>query len=174
MRFWIALALVCGSVLHARTPYASPEWDELKLALDDVQHELHTVRFDLSLVEEKVKSPQNGALEARLVALETKVDRMVSEMRAMSATFADIAAQIASQEQKFTEVGKLKTAITSLAQSARPQAASPLEHIVKEGESLGKIAKQHRITVDALKKLNNLSKDTIFVGQKLRVSDGSP
>ncbi len=42
-------------------------------------------------------------------------------------------------------------------------------HIVREGESLIKIAKKYGISVKQLKRINNLKSNKIFVGQKLKV-----
>ena len=42
-------------------------------------------------------------------------------------------------------------------------------HVVKSGETLGKIAQKYKCTVTDLKKWNNLKSNTITVGQKLKV-----
>ena len=42
-------------------------------------------------------------------------------------------------------------------------------YVVKEGDTLGLIARKHGITIAALKKANNLKADRIYVGQKLRI-----
>ncbi len=42
-------------------------------------------------------------------------------------------------------------------------------HIVREGDSLIKIAKRYRISVRQLKRMNNLKSNKIFVGQRLKV-----
>ncbi len=42
-------------------------------------------------------------------------------------------------------------------------------HIVREGESLIKIAKRYGLTVKQLKRMNNLKSNKIFVGQRLKV-----
>lgn len=47
--------------------------------------------------------------------------------------------------------------------------ASTLTHVVLKGETLFSIATLHGLKVDVLKKMNNLSVDTIFIGQKLVV-----
>lgn len=43
------------------------------------------------------------------------------------------------------------------------------EYTVKSGDSLGKIAYENGITIRALKELNGLTKDTLRIGQKLKV-----
>jgi LysM repeat protein len=45
-------------------------------------------------------------------------------------------------------------------------------HIVKSGESLSKIARQHGTTIRAIRDANNLRTDRILVGQKLKVPAG--
>lgn len=47
-------------------------------------------------------------------------------------------------------------------------------YTVKKGDTLYSIATAHRLTVDELKRLNNLSGNTISVGQVLRVSPSDP
>jgi len=42
-------------------------------------------------------------------------------------------------------------------------------HVVTKGETLYGIAQSYGLSVDELKKMNNLSVDTIFVGQKLEI-----
>jgi LysM repeat protein len=42
-------------------------------------------------------------------------------------------------------------------------------HTVVKGDSLSKIATQHGVTVEALKKANNMTSDTVVLGSKLRI-----
>ena len=46
-------------------------------------------------------------------------------------------------------------------------------HVVVKNNTLFSIAKRYGLSVDKLKRLNNLTSNTIHVGQKLRVSNGS-
>ncbi|MEX2435416.1 MAG: LysM peptidoglycan-binding domain-containing protein [Balneolaceae bacterium] len=50
-------------------------------------------------------------------------------------------------------------------------AASNTYYIVKSGDSLYRIANQHNMTIDELRRLNNLESDIINVGQRLTVRD---
>ncbi len=49
------------------------------------------------------------------------------------------------------------------------RSTSQKTHVVKAGESLGSISKKYRCTVTDLKEWNNLRKNTIYTGQKLKV-----
>ena len=51
---------------------------------------------------------------------------------------------------------------------------SASKYKVISGDSLSKIAKEHHVTVDQLKKWNNLSTDIIKVGQRLIVGNNAP
>lgn len=56
-----------------------------------------------------------------------------------------------------------------------PQVSNPVEtetitHVVKSGEYLGKIASNYKVSVDTVKRENNLKSNTLFVGQKLKVT----
>lgn len=50
------------------------------------------------------------------------------------------------------------------------ETASTVYYKIKSGDTLGKIAQQHKMTVAQLKALNNLSSDLIYAGQSLKVS----
>lgn len=61
-------------------------------------------------------------------------------------------------------------------QTSKPKPApSPNNgtYIVQAGDSLWKIASRHQLTVEDLKKLNNLISDTIYVNQKLVITSGN-
>lgn len=60
---------------------------------------------------------------------------------------------------------------STTAQTKKNKAAKPAttNHEIKSGESLSSIAKKHGVTVDDLKKANNLKSDNIRAGESLKV-----
>ena len=59
--------------------------------------------------------------------------------------------------------------------AAAPTTAQPGEtvtYVVKNGDNLFQIAKNHRTTVEAIKAANSLASDILFVGQKLTIQVG--
>lgn len=71
---------------------------------------------------------------------------------------------------------------TSRAEKAREVIEEKVEavsdcvtHVVKKGESLGSIAKKYHVSVSSIKSWNRLRRDTITVGQKLKIyRSGAP
>ena len=61
------------------------------------------------------------------------------------------------------------TAPVKVKPAFKPYTGPTKEYVVKGGDSLGKIALASGISIRALKELNGLTKDTVRVGQKLKV-----
>lgn len=61
----------------------------------------------------------------------------------------------------------LSTIATSFFAIQNAQAAT---YTVQKGDTLSKIAQTHQVTIQDIKKWNNLSKDTIYVAQKLEIT----
>src|SRR5690625_4743728 len=65
------------------------------------------------------------------------------------------------------------SASTSAPKPTTPTQSSSLTYTVKSGDTLSHIAQRNNMRVVALKQLNNLSSDLIFVGQNLKVNNSS-
>ena len=62
-----------------------------------------------------------------------------------------------------------KMPVPAPAQPVRTAPAQAVEHVVARGETLSRIANRYYVTVDHIKKFNNLASDRILLGQKLRI-----
>ncbi|BAQ10110.1 vegetative cell wall hydrolase [Bacillus sp. OxB-1] len=71
------------------------------------------------------------------------------------------------KKKAFSVLASVSLATLIAAGSAQ---ASTDTHVVKPGDTLWKIASQHKLTVDELKSMNNLASDSIKIDQKLVVS----
>lgn len=58
---------------------------------------------------------------------------------------------------------------SSKRQQQAKQAAKPVEHTIKSGENLSVIAKKYGVSVDELKRANNMSNDNIRAGKSLKI-----
>jgi membrane-bound lytic murein transglycosylase D len=76
---------------------------------------------------------------------------------------------------KTEELANQEPVKKSAAQTEKPNTDAPKTtiHIVKSGESLGFIANKYNCSVDQLKQWNGLSKNTIIVGQKIKIARAS-
>lgn len=113
-------------------------------------------------------------LEKKLQQLSKKQEKIVSDIRQLSShandtttalsQYKDKIAQfeksIASQTAQIKELVKLKEGVTKLTQWENPKTYS-----VKPGDSLEKIARENKTTVEELKKLNQMTTDLIVIDQ---------
>lgn len=66
----------------------------------------------------------------------------------------------------------LKLPASKASGKTRSSATKPNSHIVKRGDSLSKISARYNVTISALKRLNGLSKDSVYEGQKIKIPSG--
>ena len=75
-----------------------------------------------------------------------------------------------------TTVGLLAASQFATNAEAAPQTQSQLQegvHIIQWGDTLNKISEKYDVTVDQLKKWNNLESDVIYAGEKLYVTEAA-
>ena len=131
---------------------------------------------EVSFLQSKVieLERKNAQLEKQLGELQGKIDAITPN--------SDLILQLEALSKKVEVLEKQKqpTAELKAKPSAPSKPAASTEkqyHTVQKGETLYRISKQYGISVEELRKLNNLSEDqSIYSGQKLRISPqpGSP
>ncbi|MBP7073872.1 MAG: LysM peptidoglycan-binding domain-containing protein [Rhabdochlamydiaceae bacterium] len=148
----------------------------------DLKHALHGTEVEVKLLEERMEGAEGSIDSARestdlnrkIVVLEKNLDKLASELRALThfstqttAALSSYRQQIGAIDSKLDEIAKLRSTLTELSRSASPIETASYQ--VKSGDSLEKIARKYQISVDALKRENNLSSDKIVVGQQLAI-----
>lgn len=125
-------------------------------------------------------SLQVSSLEKKLSGVEKSLEKLTADLRAVTTHLNQTVSQLETLENnlvhyddKFSELSKLKGTLTSISKAMQPPqpVLDGKTYRVKAGDSLEKIARLHRTTVQALRKLNQLSSDKIVVGQQLQVGD---
>lgn len=188
---WMIFLLLLTLPLHAKPSsgfYTNPELDELRIELEDIKHSLKSTQVELGLLDERLKKGQTqnkesgsltllttqvNALEKKVSGLEKTLEKAANDLRALSAASTKIQEDLFSHEKRLDEVVKLKGTLTNIskAMGQRETPSSTKSYRVKAGDSLEKIARNHRTTVDIIQKINHLSNDRIVVGQELRLPD---
>lgn len=90
-----------------------------------------------------------------------------------------IASEPVIEKERVSAPGPQRTAQRALPSrpraDAEPAAGSIARtYVVQPGDTIGKIAKDHGVTVQSIKADNKLKKDVIYPGQKLRVNARKP
>ncbi|MDB1122342.1 N-acetylmuramoyl-L-alanine amidase [Vibrio algarum] len=57
-----------------------------------------------------------------------------------------------------------------IAKTSNPVETEAITHTVQSGEYLGKIANKYKVSVSSIKQQNNLKRETLWVGQKLKIT----
>ncbi len=155
--------------------------NDLRMEIADLKHALHGTEVEVKLLEERMESEkipavsnESAELKRKLALLEKNLDKLTGEIRSFttfstqtSAALAVYRQQIASIEGKLDEISKLRSTLSQLSKTSAPAEAPSYQ--VKPGDSLEKIARKFQISVEQLKKENNLSSDKIVVGQELAI-----
>lgn len=105
-----------------------------------------------------------------------KGDTLTGIARREGVSFADLLAANGLSRSSTIYVGQ--SLLIPMARPAATNNGPEIEHsarqvVVVKGDTLGKIAARQGTTVSVLKALNGLTSDTIFVGQKLALPEGS-
>lgn len=130
-------------------------------------------------------SAQVSSLEKKVSGLEKTLDKASNDLRTLSASVSqsltkiqNLELDLSSHDKRLEEVSKLKGTLTSISKAISqrpsvdmPSSGSTKAYRVKAGDSLEKIARINRVSVDSIRKINNLSTDKIVVGQELRLPD---
>jgi LysM repeat protein len=127
---------------------------------------------------------QTILFEHRIAALEqTKasglqdLQRLASHANETSAAFCqmksrldELEQEVFNQNRRFEEVTKLRNHIENMTKASTVEKKS---YKVRPGDTLEKIARFHQVSVECIKKTNDLKEDLIIPGQELTIPNGS-
>lgn len=127
----------------------------------------------------------SGTVDAKVQTIEKNIEKLVTDLKAfkkqtneLASALSDIQKACHQQEEiaavQAEQIKDLEQALRSLAQAVQSKpitssVKSSGSYQVKAGDTLDKIAKELDVSVSSLKAENNLQKDVIYPGQKLKV-----
>lgn len=157
--------------------------------MDATQINKELVRNSSNNLETKLNS-----FEPKIVNLDNLIKGLVADMKQLRTHANDVSTSFERYEQRISNleriievqnrnIANMEKALTSIASAFEVKTApvtserskdnlvvsSDKIYRVKPGDSLEKIAKANGTTIKAIKELNQISNDRIFVGQKLQL-----
>jgi len=177
----------------ATTASSQSAMEELRIALMDVRRSYGAQQMEIELLQEKLAKYKGGGssvtatkpLESRLKSLEAMQEKIRADLGELKSHANQTASLIQEyrghiealqkslkqQNKKLGEVSQLKSTLHSINRAIRSDGDGGKTYTVRPGDSLGKIAYEHKVTVDALKKSNGLTSNTILIGQELNIPE---
>lgn len=174
-------------IIVCPTLIAAPPKQNFQFDLQNVQAELQMV-FERMETQENIISVLRQEVENTLSSakgnssnLSNRFSDLDLATKALSKDITTLRDHINSTLKEVDRLGKemdkqsktikqLEIAMKALVEAVSPEKAIATGgYKVKSGDSLEKIAKEHGTSPKAIKELNNLQKDTIYVGQNLHL-----
>jgi LysM repeat protein len=177
------------AVLQQDKHDSSVAFHEVQTELADLKHNLNNTQVEIQILEERLqsqeillqrtKSTPSSSLEKRLFAIEQIQEKIQADLKQISShanqtttclqqyntKISAIEQNIERQNKKIYDLADLKSSLKTLKTSLAKETTTT--YVVKSGDSLEKIARNHKISTESLKKANQLSQDKILVGQEL-------
>jgi len=189
------LLIIGSGALFGAPQRESLAVQEMRLALDQIGYQIHGHQAEIDLFQERIsklegsvdklsqqlrQGSQDRTLEGRLTRLEKAHETLIADFKSLKGHLNETNSAIATCQTKLSQIDKqlssdvksLKRSLESMLALLQKGGASAIEgdvYVVKQGDSLGQIALDHKTDIKTLKQINNLTTDTIFVGQKLSI-----
>jgi LysM repeat protein len=140
--------------------------------------------------QQDLSRAQNVHLEGKIDSLDKVVQNLISDLRQIKSQANDSVSILGQYRQKLADMEKiieaqnlhmknLEAALNSIVEVLQAKEATekvaakspeaPKTYKVQPGDSLEKIARHHKVSLFALRELNGLTQDRIFVGQTLKI-----
>lgn len=164
--FKTELQILDGKIKHSEHAIASLKQQDLEkqqLKLDQLSTHLQSLEKRWGLTE---KSRESDVQELRQLSSYAKETSMA--LSQFKERIEELERELVNEQRRLEELGKLKGNIEHLAKSIRGTEKYKI-YKVRQGDSLEKIAKSHKTTVEKIKKINELEQDLIVVDQELKI-----
>ena len=168
--FQTEMQIIDGKIKHQEkslTSLKSQYIEQQRLKTEALEKQLKNIDAFLSSFQDK-----QSLTEKDLRQLSSHANETASALSQYKNRIAELEKEIIKHKRHFQEVSKLKNTLESVAKTIRQATGATNQYFtykVKSGDSLERIAKIHKTTVDAIKNINHLDHDLIVVGQELKI-----
>ncbi len=173
--------------------------DEMRMELSDLKHQVSNTQVELQILDEKVKVqdktvskakgsslPDLSSLERRLSQIERQQEKVHAEIKQLSqfatqtssalsqyrSQIVKLEEAISAHRQNIDDLSQVKSTLSSISASLKgEQSTSTTTYKVRAGDSLEKIARINKVSVESIKKANTISQNKILIGQELIIPD---
>ncbi len=165
--FQTELQILDGRIKYYETALATLKQTDLEAhqtKLEQIQHQLVSLEKKLTGFEQ---SQESGIKDLR--QLLGHANETTAALTQFKDRIVELEQEIQLQNRRFDEVAKLKTHFEGVARQF--QQSDGKVHKVRPGDSLEKIARLYKTSVDRIKRVNSLDQDLIVVGQELLIPE---
>ncbi len=139
------------------------------------QQDIETQKNTISDMQKQVSAMQNSLTQDSQL-----VDQVRQDIRKLSGHANETTNALSQHKQRLNEVEKevyqqtknidnFRLAMKDIVVSMKSSSQNGLVHKVRSGDSLGKISKNYKVSVEAIKRINQLDTDLIVEGQELKI-----
>lgn len=159
-------------ILDGRIKHQEDAYQNLKQQyLEKIQNKLDTLTKQVASIEGK-----SSTYETKYINSNSDISQLSSHANETNLALTqhkqkinELETLLLSQNQRLTELAKIKTTLEEIVKTMKIENSGFIIYKVKSKDSLEKIAKSNNISVDVLKKVNNLENDLIVVGQEIKI-----
>ncbi|MBB65476.1 MAG: hypothetical protein CMO81_10470 [Waddliaceae bacterium] len=139
--------------------------------MEEISNQRQGIQKQSRGVEEQLKNLESNYRGVRqdLDKIRRHNNELVAGLEGVKKQLTQLDEAITQQDRNQANLQKALTSLMDAIQSdhKRPSVQKSTTYTVQSGDSLDKIARKFKITVEGIKKANQLEKDLIVIGQKL-------
>lgn len=128
----------------------------------------------LALIEKKLSQLEKNQdrLTADLKNLSNHANQTTQSLTQYQTRIRELETELNSQTRMIGELTELKGTLKTITQAIKGSHSSSDVYKVKAGDSLEKIARTNKTSVEAIKRMNNLTSTKIVIGQEIKIPHG--